>query len=115
MEREFYVYLEGLSIPDVIKQWYMDHVHQFPTRELAAMLHWTGEDFIRHYEYQDFKPNEFAKLTEDQIIKDIEKLAEYILLTEDQHYQECLNNGDAEDHIYLSAYNVFEWLRSKKK
>lgn len=33
MEREFYVYLEGLSIPDVIKQWYMDHVHQFPTKE----------------------------------------------------------------------------------
>lgn len=113
MEREFYVHLEDLAVPDAIKQWYMTYIHQFSLKQLKEMISWDAEDFIRHYEYQDLRTQPFA-LSDEDILKDIEKITEYLMDSEEKHYQECLGDGDADDHIYLSAYNVFEWLRSKK-
>ena len=111
MEREFYVHLTSLDIPEPVIQYYLDNIYDFTLNDLGAMLHWTGEDFITHYELQE----KIGSVDDPTFLKALKKVVEYLLDSEERHYAECLGDGNAENHIYLSAYTLHEWLRAKEK
>lgn len=107
MEREFFVHLDELDLPEVIKQYYSDKVQDFTNAQLQSMLYWDENDFLTHYELED----EVGGINYQTFVQSLKAVVEYMMDDEETHYQECLGDGDAKNHIYLHVYNLNEWLK----